>query len=98
MQKLFFDKKHVNHYILFSVDKDALTFDKNFIATTHQVTYLRKFYFSVCFLSFFRFFGSAFWPIETTAANLQGLTHSNPGKCFSQVTLSNELMNYLFWA
>ena len=53
--------------------------------------YARKFCFSVCFLSFFRFFFVfVFWPIETTTATLQGLTN--------QVTLSNEHMNYLFWA
>ena len=38
------------------------------------------------------------WPIQTTTANFQGLIHSNPAKCANQVTLSNEHMNYLFWA
>ena len=44
----------VNHSIVSSVGEEALAFDKNFIATPHQVTppYARKF----CFFSFFHFF------------------------------------------
>ena len=59
----------------------------------------RKNCFSACFLSFFHFFCFCFfWPIETTAANLLGLTHSNPSKSTNQVTLRNEHMNYPLWA
>ena len=46
----------------------------------------------------FVFFVFVFWFIETTTANLQGLTHSNTSKSTNQVTLSNKHMNYLFWA
>ena len=36
---------------------------------------------NTCFMSFFWFFFVfAFWPIVTTTANLQSLTHSNPSK------------------
>ena len=31
-----------------------------------------------------------YWPVETTTANLWGLTHSNPSKNTNQVTLSNK--------
>ena len=44
----------------------------------------RKFYFSIWFLSFFRFFVFVFWPIETTTANLQGLTYSDPSKILTK--------------
>ena len=43
------------------------------------------------------FFVFVFWPIETTTANLQALTHSNPSKSTNHVTLSNEHMTHLFW-
>ena len=46
----------------------------------------------------FVFFVFVFWLIESTIANLQGLTHSNPSKITNQVTLSNKHMNHLFWA
>ena len=46
----------------------------------------------------FVFFVFVFWPIETTTANLQGLTHWNPSKCTNQVTQSNKNTNYIFWA
>ena len=45
----------------------------------------------------FVFFVFVFWSIETTTSNLQGLTHSNPSKITSQVTVSNEHMNHVFW-
>ena len=51
-----------------------------------------------CLLSVFLFFVFAFWPIETTTANMQGLTHTNLLKSTNQVTLSNEHMNHTFWA
>ena len=35
----------------------------------------RNFCFSLCFMTFFRFFVFVFWPIEITTANFQGLTH-----------------------
>ena len=54
----------------------------------------KNFCFSFCFMSFV--FIS--WPIETTTANLQGLTHSNLSKSTNQVTLTNGHMNHLFWA
>ena len=47
------------------------------------------------FLSFV-FFAFVSWPIETTTANLQGLTHSDPSKNTNQVTQSNKHKNYLF--
>ena len=46
---------------------------------------------------FFVFFVFFFWLIETTTANLQGLTHSNSSKSTNQATLSDEHMNHLFW-
>ena len=45
----------------------------------------------------FFFFVFVFWSIEITAANLQGLTHSNPSKSTNQAILSNEHLNHLFW-
>ena len=48
--------------------QQASTFDENFIATPHQFTLRKK----------TLFLGFVFWSIETTNANLQGLTHSNP--------------------
>ena len=55
---------------------------------------------SFCFSLYFSFVFFVFvsWPIETTTANLQCLTRSNPSKSTNQVTLSNGHMNYLFWA
>ena len=50
--------------------------------------------FDIC-LSFVSFV-FVFWPIETTTANLQGLTHSNSSKSTNQVTLISEHMNLLF--
>ena len=50
--------------------------------------------FCLCFV----FFVFVYWPIETTAANLRGLTHSNPSKNTNQVTLRNKHTNHLFWA
>ena len=47
---------------------------------------------------YFVFFVFVFCPIETTAKNLQGLTHWNRSKSTNQVTLSNEHINHLFWA
>ena len=47
---------------------------------------------------FFQFFVFVFQPFETTTANLQGFTHSNPSESTNQVTLSNKHMNHLFWA
>ena len=46
----------------------------------------------------FVFFVFAFLPIETTTANLQGLTHWNPSKCTNQVAQSNKNTNHIFWA
>ena len=44
----------------------------------------RKFCFSPCSFSCLSFviFVFVFWPIETTTANLQGLSHSNPCKMY----------------
>ena len=59
----------------------------------------RKFCFSLCFLSFFSlFFVFVFRTIETTTANFQGLSQSNPSKNTKRVTLSNKHKNHLFWA
>ena len=44
----------------------------------------------------FVFFVFIFWPIETTTANLQDLSHSKPSKSTNQVALNNEHMNHLF--
>ena len=48
------------------------------------------------FLKFFFVF--VFRTIETTTANFQGLTQSNPSKNTNRVTQSNEHKNHLFWA
>ena len=66
--------------------KQAIAFDENFFGT-----------FSALCLSFV-FFVFVFWPIETTAVNLQGLGHWNPSKSTNQVTLSNDHINHFFWA
>ena len=67
-------------------------------ATPYKSLKARKFCFSVCFPSFFRFFFVfVFWPIETTTTNLLGLTHSDLPKIINQVNLSNKQMNHLLW-
>ena len=74
-----------------SVGKKALVFDENFIVTPHQVTSRKKILFPGLLSVFVSlFFVFAVWFI--------GMTHSNPEKCTNQVILSNEHLNYLFWA
>ena len=68
---------------------------KTFLLLLTNSSNWRKFCFSVCFCLSFVFFVFVFWPIETTAANLLGLIHSNSSKTTNQVTLSKEHMNHL---
>ena len=57
--------------------QEALAFDENFIAAPDQVTLRDK----ILFLGLLCFsFVFVSWPIETTIANLQGLTHSSHPK------------------
>ena len=68
---------------------------KTFLLLLTKSPKARNFCFSLCFMSFFRFFFVfVFCPIEITTANL---THSNIQKILNQVTLSNKHMNHLFW-
>ena len=109
MQKIFFDKNHwfqllstkndwpFHHVLFLLAKKQPLTFDENFIATPHQVTYLEKVLFFGLLSVFLSFFSFSFfgllrpllqifkvWIIQTSA------------KCTNQITLSKKHMNYLF--
>ena len=48
---------------------------KTFLLLLIKSPNARNFCFSLCFMTLFRFFVFVFWPIETTTANFQGLTH-----------------------
>ena len=79
----------LNHSIMISVGKEAsfsLRWKLYCYSSPSHLTRENLLSRSVFCFSFI-FFVSAFWPLETTTASLQGLTHSNLAKSSYQVTL-----------
>ena len=99
MSKLFLHVNHLTAFTSFHTVSHYLPLSEFCGQISENITKspnARKIFLLGLLFVFRGFFVFVFWLIETTAANFQGLAHSNSAKCTNQITRSKENMNYLF--